>query len=280
MTPAIGDGSAAGVIHHTQAGPTDTVLQAGAQFGQRGDNPIWASLEDNLSNLTKAAGRHPDVDKYTVTMPMGPDSMNYNLMMNDLLMEQLPTSKILKKDIKEFNTAANAAIPEEYAKTFPGIDDPNLKDWMEKIPGKWRSAIEKTMDKKKWIVDKGFPDVGANRAAVTRDSQRWLPQLLDPMAGYNISKMEHGATPVPSGKGLFGHNTYEATLPGKEYMGGPEVLLPRSSWFPTHHNKVTQRGLTGSPMQGSWRQSYMEEEMTNKLQDNLMKQTEEVLKRR
>ena len=53
-------------------------------------------------------------------------------------------------------------------------------------------------------------------------------------------------------------------------MGGMDVLYPRSTVFPTHQQKIVDAGVTGSPEQGSWRGSRIEEEMTPQLQDSMM----------
>ena len=279
LTPAGGDGSGVGKILNTLAGKTSTIRDGGAEFMQRWDNPVWASLNRNLANLENVGLSNIGRGKYAITTPMGPASMNFNNMMNSLMSEQMRVANITKKNIKEFNEAARGVIPKEYAKTFPGIDAPNVEEWMKSIPGKWRGAILQKMDQGKWL-ERGFPDIGANRAAVSRDGSRWLPQLDDPMAGYNVTKMQEGALRTKDWGRSPAHGTYDAVLPGEQYQGGMDVLLPRSEWFPTHQQKIIDAGITGAPKQGSWRGSRIEEEMTPQLQDKLMKLREKILKNR
>tara|TARA_R110000737_G_scaffold34870_1_gene53501 strand:+ start:5597 stop:7927 length:2331 start_codon:yes stop_codon:yes gene_type:complete len=269
MTPAGGDGSGIQKILNTVEGPTNIAADGGSGFMQLRDNPVWASLHGNLANLENVGKSNLGKDKYAITSPMGPDSMNFNNMMNAMMSEQMRTANILKKDIKEFNKVAKSVIPKDIAKTFPGIDAPNLEKWMQGIPGKWRGAILKSMDQVKWR-DKGFPDIGNNRAAVSRDSVRWIPQLKDPMMGYNVTKMKEGALRTDDWGNMPAHGTYGSKLPGDKYMGGMDVLYPRSTVFPTHQQKIVDAGVTGSPEQGSWRGSRIEEEMTPQLQDSMM----------
>ena len=277
MTLAGGDGSGIGAIARTLAGETNIMRDGGSEFMQRTDNPVWASLHANLANLENVGSAYPNKKVFALTSPMGPDSMNFNNMMSDIMSEQMLTSKILKTDIKEFNEVAKKTIPEKYAKTFPGIDSTDLDEWMRSIPGKWSGAILKKMDQAQWLK-KGFPDVGSNRAAVSRDSIRWMPQLEDPLMGYNATRMTHGArrTDTP----IRPHDTYGSILPEGNYKGGMDVLLPRSEWFPGHQKKIIENNITGSPMQGSWRGSRIEQEMTSELQDRLMFLRESVLRNR
>ena len=244
---------------------------------QRTDNPVWASLHQNLANLETVGKSYPGKDVYALTAPMGPDSMNFNNMMGTLVAEQMPTSKIFKKDIQAFNKVVKGIVPAKFEKTFPGIDAPGLETWMRSIPGKWRGAILKSMDQAQWL-NKGFPDVGAARHAVSRDSSRWLPQLEDPLMGYNVTKMQPGA--VRDAAPVLPHDTYGSILPGGQYQGGMDVLLPRSEWFPTHQAKTVAGNITGSPYQGSWRGSKIAEEMTSERQDRLMKLREAILNNR
>ena len=277
MTLAGGDGSGIGAIARTLAGETNIMRDGGSEFMQRTDNPVWASLHANLANLENVGSAYPNKKVFALTSPMGPDSMNFNNMMSDIMSEQMLTSKILKTDIKEFNEVAKKTIPEKYAKTFPGIDSTDLDEWMRSIPGKWSGAILKKMDQAQWLK-KGFPNVGSNRAAVSRDSIRWMPQLEDPLMGYNATRMTHGArrTDTP----IRPHDTYGSMLPEGNYKGGMDVLLPRSEWFPGHQKKIIENNITGSPMQGSWRGSRIEQEMTSELQDRLMFLRESVLRNR
>jgi hypothetical protein len=292
-----GDLSGAGKLINTKAGPTDTLLQAGAEFTQRIDNPAWASIYGNLAGVEKASGgvltdklaskfpgllRLPDdVPVFGVTAPMGPESMNFNKMMSQLMTEQIRSGKILKKDVKEFDQKIKGlnGITKDKRETYPGLSSPKLEKWLDDVGGKTRAALQDEMEKGMW-QKKGFPDITSNRAAVTRPNSLWLPDTMDPMTGYNVTKLKKGATRQPSGTGLMGHDTYESTVMADQYMGGPQVLHPRSVIFPDHHQELVKRGVTGSPYKGSWRGSYILQEMTPQLQDNLMRNQEEILKRR
>lgn len=214
------------------AWPVD--LHAGAKY-MREPNPgqVWRNNKSHATGFMnkikaeEAAGR----DVYGILSPMGPTAVNSSHNMFDALMAQIPTAKIKKADLEEFDQAllngehlpadvrkdpAKLARAMEALDKWPGIA--NAKAASEyarptagKLNGGHRSLIVDFMDKSRWR-DKGFPEVGVTRAAITDPA---LKGISGNLLGHRVVKLSSKPSDEPE---LFEHSTYEKPSFG-EYVG-------------------------------------------------------------
>jgi hypothetical protein len=214
------------------AWPVD--LHAGAKY-MREPNPgqVWRNNKSHATGFMnkikaeEAAGR----DVYGILSPMGPTAVNSSHNMFDALMAQIPTAKIKKADLEEFDQAllngehlpadvrknpAKLARAMEALDQWPGIS--NAKAASEyarptagKLNGGHRSLIVDFMDKSRWR-DKGFPEVGVTRAAITDPA---LKGISGNLLGHRVVKLSSKPSDQPE---LFEHSTYEKPSFG-EYIG-------------------------------------------------------------
>ena len=214
------------------AWPVD--LHAGAKY-MREPNPgqVWRNNKSHATGFMnkikaeEAAGR----DVYGILSPMGPTAVNSSHNMFDALMAQIPTAKIKKADLEEFDQAllngehlpadvrknpAKLARAMEALDQWPGIA--NAKAASEyarptagKLNGGHRSLIVDFMDKSRWR-DKGFPEVGVTRAAITDPA---LKGISGNLLGHRVVKLSSKPSDQPE---LFEHSTYEKPSFG-EYVG-------------------------------------------------------------
>lgn len=214
------------------AWPVD--LHAGAKY-MREPNPgqVWRNNKSHATGFMnkikaeEAAGR----DVYGILSPMGPTAVNSSHNMFDALMAQIPTAKIKKADLEAFDQALlngehlSAKIrnnPDQLARALKALDQwpgiANAKAASEyarpqagKLNGGHRSLIVDFMDKSKWR-DKGFPEVGVTRAAITDPA---LKGVSGNLLGHRVVKLSSKVSDEPE---LFEHSTYEKPSFGK-YVG-------------------------------------------------------------
>ena len=209
-------------------------LHAGAKY-MREPNPgqVWRNNKSHATgfmNKIKAeegAGR----DVYGIFSPMGPTAVNSSHNMFDALMAQIPTASIKKADLEAFDEALlnGEHLPADVRKNpaqlaramqaldqWPGIA--NAKAASEyarptagKLNGGHRSLIVDFMDKSRWR-DKGFPEVGVTRAAITDPA---LKGISGNLLGHRVVKLSSKESDTPE---LFEHSTYEKPSFG-EYVG-------------------------------------------------------------
>jgi hypothetical protein len=209
-------------------------LHAGAKY-MREPNPgqVWRNNKSHATgfmNKIKAeegAGR----DVYGIFSPMGPTAVNSSHNMFDALMAQIPTASIKKADLEAFDEALlnGEHLPADVRKNpaqlaramqaldqWPGIANAKAaseyaKPTAGKLNGGHRSLIVDFMDKSKWR-DKGFPEVGVTRAAITDPA---LKGISGNLLGHRVVKLSSKESDNPE---LFEHSTYEKPSFG-EYVG-------------------------------------------------------------
>ena len=214
------------------AWPVD--LHAGAKY-MREPNPgqVWRNNKSHATGFMnkikaeEAAGR----DVYGILSPMGPTAVNSSHNMFDALMAQIPTAKIKKEDLEAFDQALlngehlPADVrknPAKFARAMEALDQwpgvANAKAASEyarpqagKLNGGHRSLIVDFMDKSRWR-DKGFPEVGVTRAAITDPA---LKGISGNLLGHRVVKLSSKVSDEPE---LFEHSTYEKPSFGK-YVG-------------------------------------------------------------
>lgn len=209
-------------------------LHAGAKY-MREPNPgqVWRNNKSHATgfmNKIKAeegAGR----DVYGILSPMGPTAVNSSHNMFDALMAQIPTSSIKKADLEAFDQALlngehlPADVrknPAQFARAMQALDQwpgiANAKASSEyarpkagNLSGSHRSLIVDFMDKSRWR-DRGFPEVGVTRAAITDPA---LKGISGNLLGHRVVKLSSKGSDEPE---LFEHSTYEKPSFG-EYVG-------------------------------------------------------------
>jgi hypothetical protein len=214
------------------AWPVD--LHAGAKYMLE-PNPgqVWRNNKSHATGFLNKIKAEEDAGRgvYGVFSPMGPTAVNSSHNMFDALMAQIPTSNIKKADLEEFNQALlngehlSAAVrknPAKLARALQGLDQwPGIEnakaasDYARptsgKLNGGHRSLIVNFMDSARWR-DKGFPEVGVTRAAITDPS---LKGITGNLLGHRIVRLSSKSGGEPE---LFDHSTYEKPTHG-EYVG-------------------------------------------------------------
>ena len=225
--PMVWDRSDLGVLKGVNNEPLafDVPLQAGSQYPTTSSNfaanRLGASHQSVVTKFMNAAKRASGqkVNKktgeiitegkpvYGFVSNMGGESNDFSTMVSDTLLGMMPSSKLTKKSIKEFDETMSKLI-----KDWPGMD--NIQDDISKIEevrsflnsptgGEARKTFVKTMENAKWN-NQGFPDVASARAATsvqdmfgmgTGDaSGRVIGQIDYNAPTTNIT--EHGSYPV------------------------------------------------------------------------------------
>jgi hypothetical protein len=227
ILPFVGDRSAAGQnllgIGDVKF-QTPVPLEGGYDF-MRMQSPtgsIWASEKgaaQSLQNAVNQAGKVGKGDVFGVYSAMGPESMNFNTMMSDALLEQMKAGKISKKNIAAFDKEVRALRPE-----WKGVMNPDSRAQLESN-GALRHVFVDRMQLNEF-QNAGFPNIAYTRYAITD------PLLLnEPMysGGLAIGKMQPGAGLITNP--VSPHKTYDTQLAG-QYFGGLEQSLPKEILFP------------------------------------------------
>jgi hypothetical protein len=234
-----GDRSRLGRITHIEGKPLAWPVDAHAGPAYMlGPNPDEAWL---VGKGAPAARVHKKIGEYAkkgpvfgVYAPMGAQSADSAHNMLDLLLAQIPSSKIPKKTLAEFdkNIREGKHWPgatkdqKEKLKTWPGIaNDPKLvSDYVRPengFSGAHRAAIVKYMDQKAWLK-KGFPAVGMTRVALTDPQYLTAP---DNTMGGRIVYLD----PALSEKALknpnrFMHSTYQGDPVGGTHYADVDLI--------------------------------------------------------
>lgn len=245
ITPFSGDRSAAGQnllgIGNTRF-QTPVELQGGYDF-MRMQSPtgsVWASEQgaaQSLQNRINEAAKGNSGDVYGVYTAMGPESMNFNTMMSDALLEQMKAGKISKKNIAAFDREVRTLRPE-----WAGVMSPESRAQLE-TNGALRHAFVNRMQLDEF-QNVGFPNIAYTRYAITD------PLLLnEPMysGGLAIGKMKPDAALITNP--ISPHKTYDTQLAG-EYFGGFEQSVPKEILFPDWYK---MRRQIGAPTSGDVR---------------------------
>jgi hypothetical protein len=267
IIPLVGDRAAAGrVLRSVDDVELDrpVILQGGPDFMrmQRFDNPeesaAWASgkgVVSGLSRQVRRAGEEGDV--YGVYTAMSPTGVDYNTMLTDTVLGQLPSAKITKKLKKEFDKEVKKIDPD-----FVGIDSPDLEMQLLNNPP-LRKVFVNRMELEKLRAG-GFPDVAAARKAITE------PELLDvPVgsSGYTISRLDPMGRIVESPR--IPHKTYDTQLMG-QYVGGLEQQVPRDVMFPDFFAQRRSRGMPLSGDEYAFQRADVAQEATPQWLDSVM----------
>jgi len=217
--------------------PVDT--EGGKDFmrgeaAQSKDKAIWASEQAIIRRLNDRAKQVADEtgkDVLAITGTMSPNAIDFNTMGPEALAEMVAVTitrgGIKKKDIKEFNAMMKRQITKDPdlapVKDWPGLDAPNLREYLVEAPSKVRKKFMRLMEKKDPQA-MGLPSPGKARIAVTDKEQL----MLGPgMFGGSIGKIDVDADIITDP--LVPHKTYNTQLRG-EYIGEIDPV-PQSELF-------------------------------------------------
>ena len=205
-----------------------------SQASQSDDKAIWASEQAIIRRLNQRAKQVTDEtgkDVLAITGTMSPNAIDFNTMGPEALAEMVAVTitrgGIKKKDIKEFNAMMKSQITKDSdlgpVKDWPGLDAPNLREYLVEAPTKVRKKFMRLMEKKDPQA-MGLPSPGKARLAVTDKEQL----MLGPgMFGGSIGKIDVDADIITDPK--VPHKTYSTQLRG-EYVGEIDPV-PQSELF-------------------------------------------------
>jgi hypothetical protein len=244
------------------------LLQGGRDFARtraaQDAGAGWASEKNVISSLQKGVLGADGKPVYGVYSAMGGRSADFSHHVADTIIELLPTSKILKKDIKKFDDEMR-----KVDKDWPGIKSEKIRTYLyQRGKGNVRKLMADTMEKGAYR-DAGFPDLPSIRSAVTADDLRY--GVNDPTAGANPT----GSTILrfnPEGVVAEGspkiHKTYPSIIKADE-VSGLDVPVPRKLMFPSFFSSRRAQGIPELGDRRSFEISAVKEPVTKELADNL-----------
>lgn len=230
LVPAFGDRTIADATISSindQKLTSPVYSQGGADFmryleGKAG----WASEPSAMNTKAKYVadiGRKLDREPILGYTAMGAQAGDFSRHMADAVMGQItPDAKkiIDPKAVKKYDAFVKSKID----KKWPGLLDPEAKDYIPQMTGSNRRLLWQEMDKGEYRAA-GMPDIGVTRLAITE------PRLrdVDPFAtGLTFGQTRASSQVVPTDPSL--HATYGARLPA-EYIGGlPESVPGEMIW--------------------------------------------------
>ena len=221
---------------------------------------------------------------YGVYTNMGGESNDYSTMVSDTLLAMMPSSKMTKKSIKEFDELMSKEIED-----WPGLK--NIQDNPSRIEevraflnrpegGNDRKIFVKTMETAKWN-DKGFPDVVSARAATS--VQDMFGMGTGDATGRIIGQIDYNALPT----NVTQHSTYPVSIPrvaGTPLYrtadeSGAFVDIPRDLLLPDY---LKTRRLNNSPQVSDTRaitMSVPSQHVTPKFVDDILMEIRERTRR-
>ena len=211
----------------------DIITDGGVDFMRRKDaSGIFASEPSAVSRFRGKVNElnEKDIDPLAIYMSMGGDGLDFSTMALDTVISAMPASKILKKDIKDFDNdirTKDVLVNGKKIKIDPewvGISSPNIREHMLKMNGTRRALVMKELAKSK-RQEQGFPDIGRIRRALTDDSLLYTPNAF---GGRGILKPTAGAPEVTQYG--FRHPSYAEQFSG-DYVGRLPVDVPQSILF-------------------------------------------------
>ena len=235
IIPLVGDRTSTGRKITSIAGTpleTPAITEGGPDYmrgpSQQADKSVWASgksvipqLEGRIQNALRAseAKGYKDPNVYGSYVAMGPQSGDFSTHTAEAVMGMLPSAKIKRADVKEFDTVMRDRFPD-----WPGLMSPKASDYVVNAnAGEHRKAFIDAIDSAYWR-DRGAPDVSLARYATT------TPELVSApteAAGYNIARITPGEKPNVITKT---HRSYPLTMHG-EYVGGLPPGMTRDELF-------------------------------------------------
>jgi len=196
---------------------------------------IWASGQSIIARLKNRAleeARETGKEVVGITGTMSPRALDFNNFTPELLAEMtavtITRGGMKKKDMKAFDALMKKQVGEDKdfrpVKDWPGIDSPDLRDYIAKAPSRVRKKFMRMMEKQP-AQKAGFPSPGKARVATTDRSQLDSPAG---MFGGAIGEIDLEADIITDP--LIPHSTYDTQMAGK-YLGALERDVPQSQLF-------------------------------------------------
>jgi len=241
------------------------------------DDSIWASAEGvtrRINNEVTRIAEETGLPVNLVYSAMGKDSVDFATFPAETLVEMMPFSKILKKDMNEFVRRMRSDIKigsdsYEGIKDFPKLDAENLREYLSKASPDVRKKFVRLMDRAPF-QNAGFPSVAQARFAATENI---LKNVQAGESGSGIAQLDLSKGVIKNP--LNPHGTYPTQLSGN-YMGGLLDTVPRNilwrDFFKGLENQVTKSGQLLNPaMQDySFRMNLPTQNVDQQLVDTIM----------
>ena len=260
LFPLLGDQSATGLLINSiddRVFKNPVKLEGGANFmrgaSQKAEGSAWASgkgVISDINNRVKRVAERTGLPVKMIYTAMGKDAVDFATFPASVLAEQMPFTKIFKKDIKSFNDKMKASIKigsdsHGSVKDFVGVESPNLRAYLETAPAKVRKKFVKLMDTAPF-QNAGFPSVAQARYAVTDDA------LKNAVAGdTGLVIASPNLNKLPTDNPIVPHSTYPTQMYG-DYVGGLNQSIPRNILFRDFFNAMaTKKDKSGNLLKPS-----------------------------
>jgi len=249
---------------------------------------IWASGQSIIARLKNRAleeARETGKEVVGITGTMAPRALDFNNFTPELLAEMtavtITRGGMKKKDMKAFDALMKKQVGEDKdfrpVKDWPGIDSPDLRDYIAKAPSRVRKKFMRMMEKQP-AQKAGFPSPGKARVATTDRSQLDSPPG---MFGGAIGEIDLEADIITDP--LIPHSTYDTQMAGK-YLGALERDVPQSQLFQDLYKEREGKMVRGKPESESAKSQTIRtkvpgQEITPEIVDTISASIEEMKKR-
>jgi hypothetical protein len=200
-----------------------------------------------LENMQRAGENLYEGPVAGIYTTMGATGLDQSTAMMDLLGRQLAAGGVTKNNLLDFDENVKNILGEEAAKDFTGFAvDPmaaaaQLND-ISKVKMPQRTAVQKLLDKAS-ALDQGFPDIGANRVALTVPDMLYAPEGT---SGRMISGLSPLGGTANRNSVPIDHPNYPRGM-GGVYEGRTEFGLPRELMFSNYFKAMqtlAKKGFT------------------------------------
>lgn len=252
------------------------------------DTAIWASGQAIINRLiTRAREEAAATGKEVVgvTGTMSPKALDFNSFTPELLAEMtavtIARGGMKKKDMARFDELMRTQVTKDKdfrpVEDWPGIDSPDLRDYIVKAPSRVRKKFMRIMEKAEG-QKAGFPSSGKARVGTTDESQIYTPPG---MFGGAIAKIDLDADAITDP--LIPHPTYNTQMAGK-YLGALERDVPQSQLFQKLYKEREGTLVKGKPeteanKSATIRTQVPGQEITPEVVDTISASIEEMKKR-
>ena len=249
---------------------------------------IWASGQNIISRLINRAREEADAtgkEVVGITGTMSPKALDFNNFTPELLAEMtavtIARGGMKKKDMARFDELMKTQITKDKdfrpVEDWPGIDSPDLRDYISKAAPRVRKKFMRIMEKAD-AQKAGFPSPGKARVATTDESQIYTPPG---MFGGAIGKIDLDADAITDP--LIPHSTYDTQMAG-EYLGALERDVPQSQLFQKLYKEREGTLVKGKPeteanKSATIRTQVPGQEITPEVVDTISASIEEMKKR-
>ena len=249
---------------------------------------IWASGQNIIARLKNRAleeAKETGKEVVGITGTMSPRALDFNNFTPELLAEMtavtITRGGMKKKDIKAFDALMKKQVGEDKdfrpVKDWPGIDSPDLRDYIAKAPSRVRKKFMRIMEKQP-AQKAELPSPGKARVATTDRSQLDSPAG---MFGGAIGEIDLDADIITDP--LIPHSTYDTQMAGK-YLGALERDVPQSQLFQDLYKEREGKMVRGKPeseanKSATIRTQVPGQEITPEIVDTISASIEEMKKR-